>query len=103
MDDEIDTAGTLLEAASTLGNYGVEAVYACATHGLFSGPAIDRVSRSALKEVVVTDTVPLGPSKQNPRITTLSIAPLLGEAIYRIHTGQSVGALFDDPVMQSSL
>ncbi len=103
VDDEIDTAGTLLEAASTLGNYGVEAVYACATHGLFSGPAVDRVSHSALKEVVVTDTVPLEASKQNPRITTLSIAPLLGEAIYRIHTGQSVGALFDDPVMQSSV
>lgn len=103
VDDEINTAGTLLEAVNTLESYGIRAVYACATHAVFSGPAIDRINGSALKEVVVTDTIPLPPHKQSTRITTLSIAPLLGEAIYRIHTGQSVGALFEEPAMQGSL
>ena len=96
VDDEIDTAGTLLEAVSTLEAHGAIEVYACATHGVFSGPAIQRISGSSLKQVVVTDTVPLPPEKQDPKITTLSIAPLLGEAIHRIHTGQSVGAMFEE-------
>ncbi len=96
VDDEIDTAGTLTEAVTALKMQGVVDVYACATHGLFSGPAIDRISKSELKQLVITDTVPLPPEKRIPQISSLSIAPLLGEAIHRIHTGQSVGAMFEE-------
>lgn len=96
VDDEIDTAGTLIEAVGALEAHGVTEVYACATHGVFSGPAIGRINKSSLKQVVVTDTVPLLQSKESPKILTLSIAPLLGEAIHRIHTGQSVGAMFEE-------
>ena len=73
-------------------------IYACATHGVLSGPAIDRIGESALRELVLTDTVPLPPGKRIPKITTLSIAPLIGEAIKRIHRGESVGALFSSEV-----
>ncbi|MBI2887204.1 MAG: ribose-phosphate pyrophosphokinase [Chloroflexi bacterium] len=96
VDDEIDTAGTLIEAVAALETHGVTEVHACATHGIFSGPAIERISKSSLKQVVVTDTAPLPPHKQTPKVITLSIAPLLGEAIHRIHTGQSVGAMFEE-------
>ena len=103
VDDEIDTAGTLLEAIQALEKFGANEVYACATHGVFSGPAISRINSSSIKEVVVTNTVPLSEKKQAPRITTLPIADLLGEAIYRIHTGQSVGALFEEPALQETV
>jgi ribose-phosphate pyrophosphokinase len=95
VDDEIDTAGTLVGVASTLINRGAREVYACCTHPIFSGPAIQRIASSQVKEVVVTDTVPVKDSKKLDKITVLSIAPLLGEAIRRIHTGQSVGAMFE--------
>lgn len=95
VDDEIDTAGTLLEAVQALHDHGAGDIYACATHGLFSGPAVDRICKSSLKQVVVTDTVPLPYEKALPQILTLSVAPLLGEAIRRIHVGESVGAMFD--------
>ena len=94
VDDEIDTAGTLMQSVLALEENGVKEIYVCATHGLFSGAAIERIDGSAIKELVVTDTVPLPKEKQVPVITTLSIAPLLGEAIERIHTGRSVGELF---------
>ncbi len=73
---------------------GVVEVYAAATHGILSGPAISRLCGSPLREVVLADTVPLAEHKQLDVITTLTISPLLGQAISRIHTGQSVGALF---------
>ena len=73
-------------------------IYACATHGVLSDPAIERIRDSALREVVITDSVPLPPSKRIPKITTLSVAPLIGEAIKRIHRGESVGALFSSEV-----
>ncbi len=95
VDDEIDTAGTLLEAVQALEAHGGGDVYACATHGIFSGHAIERIQKSGLKQVVVTDTVPLPQEKAIPQIRILSIAPLLGEAIRRIHVGESVGAMFD--------
>ena len=95
VDDEIDTAGSLVGVVSTLMKRGAKEVYSCCTHPIFSGPAIQRLSTSQVKEVVVTDTVPLKDSKKLDKITVLSIAPLLGEAIRRIHTGQSVGALFE--------
>jgi len=98
VDDEVDTAGTLTETVHALEREGVTEIYACATHGLLSGPAVERLEASSLRELVLTDTVPLAPAKRIPRITTLSIAPLIGEAIKRIHRGESVGALFSSEV-----
>jgi ribose-phosphate pyrophosphokinase len=95
VDDEIDTAGSLVGVVDTLLDRGATEVYACATHPIFSGPAIERIAASRVKEVVVTDTVPVPESKRIDKIKVLSMAPLLGEAIRRIHTGQSVGALFE--------
>ena len=95
VDDEIDTAGSLVGVASTLIERGAKEVYSCCTHPIFSGPAIQRIASSQVKEVVVTDTVPVKDSKKLDKITVLPIAPLLGEAIRRIHTGQSVGAMFE--------
>jgi hypothetical protein len=76
----------------------VTEIYACATHGVLSDPAIDRIAASSLIEVVLTDSIPLPERKRIPKITTLSVAPLIGEAIKRIHRGESVGALFSSEV-----
>ncbi len=94
IDDEVDTAGTLVEVATLLRAQGAREIYAAMTHGVLSGPAIERIDASPLKELVITDTLPLPPEKQSPKITTVSVAPLLGEAIQRIHDGRSVGELF---------
>jgi ribose-phosphate pyrophosphokinase len=94
LDDEIDTAGSLVSVVNTLMERGVKEVYSCCTHPILSGPAIQRISASHIKELVVTDTVPLGPNKKIDKIKVLSMAPLLGEAIHRIHTGMSIGAMF---------
>ncbi|HET8776527.1 MAG TPA: hypothetical protein VFN76_02595, partial [Candidatus Limnocylindria bacterium] len=77
---------------------GARDIYSCATHGVFSGAALERIADSPLTEIVVTDTVPLPPGVDDPRITVLSVAPLFGEAIKRIHRGESVGALFSSEV-----
>jgi ribose-phosphate pyrophosphokinase len=98
VDDEIDTAGTLMETVRALEREGVDEIYSCATHGVLSGPAVDRIRHSSLREVVLTDSVPLPPSKRLHQITVLSVAPLIGEAIRRIHRGESVGALFSSEV-----
>jgi len=95
VDDEIDTAGSLVGVISTLQEQGVKEVYSCCTHPIFSGSAIQRIASCQLKEVVVTDTVPVEGSKKLDKITVLPIAPLLGEAIHRIHTGLSIGAMFE--------
>lgn len=95
VDDEIDTAGSLMGVIDALIKRGAREVSACCTHPIFSGPAIERIAASPLKQVVVTDTVPVKNGKLQKKITVLPIAPLLGEAISRIHTGQSVGAMFD--------
>lgn len=95
VDDEIDTAGSLLGVISALVDRGAREVYACCTHPIFSGPAVDRIAASQVKKVVVTNTVPVKDGKIAKKIIVLSIAPLLGEAIRRIHTGQSVGAMFE--------
>jgi ribose-phosphate pyrophosphokinase len=94
VDDEIDTGGTLVMTCQALDREGALETYACATHGVLSDPAIDRIRDSDLREVVITDTIPLPPSHQLDRIKVLSVAPLIGEAITRIHRGESVGALF---------
>jgi ribose-phosphate pyrophosphokinase len=96
VDDEIDTAGSLVSAVDTLLEAGAKEVYACCTHPVLSGPAIERISRSRVREVVVTDTIPVNGKKKIGKITVLPIAPLLGEAIHRIHTGMSIGAMFED-------
>lgn len=96
VDDEIDTAGSLVSAVDTLLEAGAKEVYSCCTHPVLSGPAIERISKSRVKEVVVTDTIPVNGKKKIGKITVLPIAPLLGEAIHRIHTGMSIGAMFED-------
>jgi ribose-phosphate pyrophosphokinase len=95
VDDEIDTAGSLANTVSVLLERGVQEVYSCCTHPVFSGPALQRIAQSPVKEVVVTDTVPVNGDKKLDKVTVLSIASLLGEAIHRIHTGLSVGAMFE--------
>ena len=95
VDDEIDTGGSLISVVETLKNRGVKEIYTCCTHPILSGPAIDKIAAAPIKEVVVTDTVPVDGKKKLDKITVLPIAPLLGEAIHRIHTGQSVGAMFE--------
>ncbi len=93
-DDEIDTAGSLTSAAVALKEHGANEVYACCTHPVLSGPAIERIAGSPLKEVVVTDSVPVPESKRLNKLTVLSLAPLIGEAIHRIHANLSIGAMF---------
>jgi ribose-phosphate pyrophosphokinase len=95
VDDEIDTAGSLVGVVTTLIEQGAREVYACATHALLSGSAIKRISLCPVKEVIVTDTYPIAAEKRIDKITVLPIAPMLGEAIRRIHTGQSIGAMFE--------
>jgi ribose-phosphate pyrophosphokinase len=94
VDDEIDTASTLFEIVRALIREGVNEIHACATHGVMSDPATERIRDSELSEVVITDTIPLPAAKHLPKIKVLSVAPLIGEAIKRIHLGESVGALF---------
>jgi ribose-phosphate pyrophosphokinase len=95
VDDEIDTAGSLVGVVNALLERGATEVYACCTHPVFSGPAIQRIAASKVKEVVVADTVPVNDDKKLNKITVLPIASLIGEAIHRIHTGLSVGAMFE--------
>ncbi len=95
VDDMIDTAGTLTEAARAIMDQGARAVWACATHGVLSGPAFERLSQSPLQQVIVTNTIPVDPEKAAAaRVTSLSVAKLLGEAIRRIHMEDSVSSLF---------
>ncbi len=95
IDDMIDTAGTLTAAAQVLIEKGAKSVYAAATHGIFSPPAIERIEKSVLTQVLVTDTIPLPPQGQTAsKIKQLSVAELLGEAIKRIYYGESLSQLF---------
>ncbi|MBA7567958.1 Ribose-phosphate pyrophosphokinase [subsurface metagenome] len=95
VDDEIDTGGSLAGVVSALEKQGVKATYACCAHPVFSGSAIQKIASCPVKEIVVTDTIPVTGNKKLDKITVLPIAPLLGEAIRRIHTGQSIGAMFE--------
>ncbi|NLL17819.1 MAG: ribose-phosphate pyrophosphokinase [Clostridia bacterium] len=94
IDDIIDTAGTITQGAQFLVEQGAKEVYACCTHAVLSGPAVERLNDSVIKEVVVTNTIPLPERKKSPKIKVLSVAPLLGEAIVRIHEDLSVSKLF---------
>ena len=93
MDDLIDTAGTMVAAANMLINRGARRVLACATHGVFSGPAVERLTNSPIEQVIITNTIPVG-DKMFGKLRVVSVAPLLGEAIKRIHEEESVSSLF---------
>jgi len=95
VDDEIATGGSIISAAEMLMENGASEVYVGATHPIFSGNAIDRIKESPIKGVVITDTVPVPEEKRIGKITVLPIAPLVAEAIRRIHTGMSIGAMFE--------
>ncbi len=95
VDDEIDTAGSLVNTVSALLERGAKEVYACCTHPVLSNLATQKIASCPVKEVIVTDTIPVPGDKRLDKITVLPIAPLLGEAIKRIHTGQSIGAMFE--------
>ncbi|PLT32647.1 ribose-phosphate diphosphokinase [Bacillus sp. V5-8f] len=95
IDDIIDTAGTITLAANALVENGAAEVYACCTHPVLSGPAIERIRNSRIKELVVTNTIALSEDKKIDKIVELSVAPLIGEAIIRVHEEQSVSTLFD--------
>jgi ribose-phosphate pyrophosphokinase len=95
IDDIIDTAGTITLAVNALAEAGAKEVYACCTHPVLSGPAIERIQNSRLKELVVTNTIPLSEEKKIDKIKELSVAPLIAEAIIRVHENKSVSTLFD--------
>ena len=96
VDDMIDTAGTLVEGTAALIEAGAREVHACCSHAVLSGPAIERISKSEIKSIVATNTIPVRDAMKNhPKIKILSVAPLLGEAILRINQETSVSSLFD--------
>ena len=96
VDDMVDTAGTITNAANYLIENGAKDVYIAATHGVFSGKAIERLSDSSVKEVIITNTIELPKEKQLDKIKQLEVGPLLAEAIHRINTYESISGLFDD-------
>lgn len=98
IDDIIDTAGTIVLAANALKEAGATELYACCTHPVLSGEAVARLEASPLREIVVTDTIPLRPSCRLSKLHVLSVAPLMGEAIVRIHEQQSISTLFETNV-----
>ena len=94
IDDMIDTAGTLMQAVEALKREGARRILACAVHGVLSGPAIKRLAAPELEEVVITNSIPQSPDKALAKIQVLSVAPLVAEAIRRIHDEESVSGLF---------
>ena len=97
LDDEIATGGSIIELLRVLRHEGARQISIACTHGLFTGPAIDRLKQEPdIAEIVTTNTVPLPPEKQLPNIVTRSVAPLFAEAVHRIHAGESVSSLFSD-------
>ena len=95
MDDMIDTAGTICNAAKAIKDLGAKTVYAGATHAVLSGPAVDRIANSVFEEMVLLNTIPLPEEKKLPIMTVLSVAPIFAEAMTRVHNNGSVSALFD--------
>ncbi len=94
IDDMIDTAGTLVQAVTALAREGARRILACGIHPVLSGPAVERITASPIEETVVTNSIPVSPEKRSARVTVLTVAPLLGEAIRRIHDEESVSTLF---------
>jgi len=95
VDDIVDTAGSLTKAAKVLKDFGAEDVYACVTHGVLSGPAIDRIENSVIEKLIITDTIPLPEGLDLKKIEVISVAPLIAEAIKRISENRSVSKLFE--------
>lgn len=95
VDDMVDTAGSLTEGARALKKFGANDIYACCTHPILTDPALGRIAQSDITELVVTNTIPLPPSKKHPKIKVLTIAPILAETILRIYNDWSVSQLFD--------
>ena len=93
-DDLVDTAGSLCNAAQALIDNGAKEVYACATHGVLSGPAFDRIEKSPMKELVVLNTIPLTRNTASNKIKQLDVAPIFARAIAHIHGGTSIADLF---------
>jgi ribose-phosphate pyrophosphokinase len=96
VDDEVDTASSVSEAVNIIKEHGAEDIYLSFTHPTFSPPALERLRELPIKEIVTTNTVPISPEKMLPNIIILSVAPLLGEVVRRIHKGISVGELFNE-------
>jgi ribose-phosphate pyrophosphokinase len=95
VDDLIATGGSLIEAANALKKAGVKKIYAAIVHGVLTGEATKNIEKSILEELIITNTIPLPDHKKHPRIKVLSVAPLLAEAIKRIHKEESISCLFD--------
>ena len=95
VDDEISTGGTIISTIDVLEEHGVQDIYCAASHGILCDDAPGLLAASAVKEIFVTDTLPVPDGKRNGKTTVLSVAPLLGEAIHRIHMGLSIGAMFE--------
>lgn len=95
IDDMIDTAGTITNAANALKDLGAKNVYACCTHGVLSGPAMERIDKSAIEELVMLNTIPLSKEKESAKIRSISVAPLFAEAIKRIYDDQPISKLFE--------
>ena len=96
VDDIVDTAGSLCEGAKALKKFGAKEVYACVTHPILTDHALSRIAQSDIKELVTTNTIPLAPAKKHPKITQLSVAPILAETILRIYNHLSVSHLFEE-------
>jgi len=94
-DDMISTAGSVVTAANVAKHNGAREIYVCATHGVLCGSAIQNLRDAPIREVIVTDSIPIPPNKQLPKIRVLSVAPLLADAIKRIHLNESVSKLFE--------
>ena len=95
IDDIVDTAGSLTKAAKVLQELGAKKVYACSTHGVLSGPAIERIENSVIESLIITDTLPLTKEKQIDKIKVVSVAPLIGEVVKRVSEGRSISKLFE--------
>lgn len=95
VDDIIDTAGSMTKAAQALKDFGAKSVYACCTHAVLSGPAIERIQNSVIEKLVVTDTIPLTEEKQIDKIDVVSVAPMFAKAITRIYNNESISSLFN--------
>ena len=93
-DDEVDRGSSIMNAVKVLESYNVKEIYAACSHGVLSGPAVERIKNSSIKEFIITNTIPLTPEKQIDKIKVLTVAPIFAESIKRIHEGHSMGEMF---------
>jgi ribose-phosphate pyrophosphokinase len=95
IDDMVDTAGSLVEGAKALANLGAKEVYACCSHAILSDPAVERIKNSNIKELIVTDSIPLSDAKKCDKIKVQTIAPLLAQAMLKVYTKTSISEIFE--------